>query len=141
MLIERTNQNEIYYHPLKKENPEHIGELISSQSTVRESMAALPALMQPFLTWLTSVPLKTQTRSYHNSGYHLMTAMATFIFGVIFAYLGQKLSHEVIATSAMFILSSAFSLSAIRKLQIVIIHHCSHSNFFSRKSIWIYFRL
>ena len=114
------------------ENP--LIESLSSRSNVRESMNTLPHWMQPFLTWLTAVPLPTEKHSKHTSLYHLVTSLLTLSVGIGFAIIGLNGGLHPFLQIILISFAAAFSLSSMRKLQVVIVHHCSHSNFFARKN-------
>jgi len=111
-------------------------EILSSKSKVRESMKNLPRFIQPFLTWLTAVPLNTEKRSNHSSLYHFFTSLLTLTLGIGFGHLGLHYEMNLFLKIPFILLAASFSLSSMRKLQVVIVHHCSHSNFFSRKNKW-----
>lgn len=100
-------------------------EELSLNSNVRESMSRLPSFVQPLLTWITGRAAKGQKRSTHTPYYHLATSLLSLISGWFLIYIG-----EMFLTFIGMILVTG----AMRKLQIVIVHHCSHSNFFTRKS-------
>lgn len=97
----------------------------SLNSSVRESMAHLPSFIQPLLTWITGRAAKGQKRSTHTPYYHLATSLLSLLAGWGLIYVGGI---------ALSLIGMILVTGAMRKLQIVIVHHCSHSNFYSRKS-------
>lgn len=114
-----------FFSNLPREVLSSSAEELSLNSTVRESMAHLPSSLQPLLTWITGKAAKGQKRSTHTPLYHLGTALVSLIAGWALIYFGGiflTLIGMLLVTGSM------------RKLQIVIVHHCSHSNFFGRKS-------
>ena len=132
MLYQRISLDSLPTQTLEYSQPE----ILSSKSKVRESMKNLPRFIQPFLTWLTAVPLLSEKPSQHNSLYHLLTSLFTFSAGIGFGHFGLQDGMNLISRIILISLACAFSLSSMRKLQVVIVHHCSHSNFFDRKNHW-----
>src|SRR5438045_1057520 len=91
---------------------------------VRESMQTLPAFFQPLLTWFTSKPLSAQGKSYFKTGLlHVMTTCLVMSVGVVSAIILMQ-SHGFIL--CLLPLATILTVSSMRKLQVVIYHHCAH---------------
>lgn len=95
----------------------------------RHSMAFLPRLIQPFLTWLTAKPLSANDFHISKNGlYQVVTAWLSLIMGVSLSYLffARGLYFFILFTSLI-------TVSGMRKLQVVIFHHCAHGTIFKNK--------
>ena len=95
-------------------------------------MKVLPKPIQPFLTWLTAKPLDYLFEEKRSAIYHLLTALLATMVGVfssiIFIRIGSICYFFIL-------LSLILTTSGLRKLQVVIYHHCSHHNVFYMK--WV----
>lgn len=98
-----------------------------SSAEIRKSMERLPKIFQGFLTWLTTEPLQSQKRSPKTSAYQITTAFISLFMG---------LGLSLMALNKMLIIlpiSLLITVSGMRKLQVVIYHHCSHGTVFKSK--------
>jgi fatty acid desaturase len=91
----------------------------------------LPGFLQPFLTWLTARPAPGETPKSHSSHYHVVTAFATLVAGVVFSLAALELGGLwLIALPFLMIISA----SGMGKLQAVVFHHCAHGTVFQERS-------
>ncbi len=102
---------------------------------VRESMKVLSDYLQPILTLVTGKPLSKQTPWQVTPTYHIFTALAILITGVIvstFIVIYSKLTW-------MLVLSWIITVSGARKLQLMIMHQCAHGQFSGNQKIdeWV----
>lgn len=103
-----------------------------SNLDIRESMKVLPGFLQPFLTWLTGKPLKSQKSWNRKAIYHL-------IMSLVFLFVGITISIIALMGSGFWLLflipSWILTVSGARTLQSMISHQCAHFNFSGNKNI------
>ncbi len=96
---------------------------------VRDSMLILPAIFQPFLTWLTAKPASNEAYRHRGRNYQIITTFLSIITGV-------AVSIFLLKQSGYFLLLLPLSLivttSGLRKLQVVIFHNCVHGLVFDK---------
>jgi fatty acid desaturase len=102
-------------------------------SDIRESMRALPGWTQGFLTWLTGKPFRAQRGTKHSSWYHLFTAVCTLLLGLFLS--AAALVKFSFLTAVFLPLGWLFTVSAQRKLQVMLIHYCSHAGFSKHRRV------
>ena len=101
-----------------------------SSAEIRESMVRLPKWAQGFLTWLTTQPMPNQVYKPRSGKYQVLTGFLSVIFGVVMSALLLKLGKLYYV---FFVVSLAVTVSGMRKLQVVIYHHCSHGSVFESR--------
>lgn len=87
--------------------------------------AAFPAFTQGFLTWLSAKPYAGQPASTHAPVWYLATSLATIAAGIATFVLGGSLDSWTLR-----IVGIALTTAGLRKLQVVVFHHCSHGTVF-----------
>jgi len=98
------------------------------QLNPRETMTALPAFVQPFLTWLTGMPHDGQSPRFQWSPWTLLLCIGLeIIMGLSFGISAFRLP----AFAAPFLLSASWILTTggVRTLYVVIEHSCTHHIF------------
>lgn len=98
----------------------------------RETMEQLPSYVQPFLTWLTgTASIAELSRKKIDSVsplYHVFLAFFKCIFGLIISIV--SLHFELYF---LLIIGWIFTISGMRKLQVVIYHNCAHEMIFEKE--------
>ncbi|RQS14482.1 fatty acid desaturase [Burkholderia sp. Bp8998] len=95
----------------------------------RESMAVLPKVLQPFLTWLTGVPLAGQSPLFLWSSWSLLTCtIVEILTGVL---TGIAALHFLYWGVVLLPVSWLLTVGGTRTLYVVIEHSCTH-HIFSR---------
>jgi fatty acid desaturase len=102
----------------------------TSSTVIRESMERLPKWIQGFLTWLTTRPLPNQKYVNHSSYYQVTTALLSLVSGLALSMLALQKTG---AYELLLFISLLLTVSGMRKLQVVIYHHCSHGTVFKSK--------
>jgi hypothetical protein len=116
-------------------NSGFIGEIDQSTDTasdvVRQTMLRLPRWTQGILTWLTTYPLPHQNIK-HTSLYQVFTAFSSLTIGVGMSILGLllKANFYLLLFPGLLV-----TVSGMRKLQVVIYHHCSHGTVFHSRRL------
>jgi hypothetical protein len=98
----------------------------------RESMAILPDVVQPFLTWLTGMPLAGQSPMFLWSPWSLVACCAGEILaGLTIGILALHTPHW----PSLFLLPVSWILTTggVRTFYVVIAHCCTHHIFSSKK--------
>lgn len=100
------------------------------QRSPRESMVVLPEFLQPFLTWLTGMPLSGQSPRFLWSPWSLLACtIAEIVTGVL---IGIAAFHAPYwANVALLPISWILTTGGARTLYVVIEHSCTH-HIFSR---------
>jgi hypothetical protein len=93
-------------------------------------MRVLPAFLQPFLTWLTGKPLQGETPTQLTPLHHLAGALIAFVFGVATSAMALTLMGGWLV---LLLPGWVATVHGARKLQVVILHHCSHYRVFGSK--------
>jgi len=88
---------------------------------IRDSWRALPAFTQRFLTWLSAKPYTGQAPTQHSTVWHLVTALASIIAGVMMFALGEHAGSWSLRLGSIVV-----TTAGLRKLQVVVFHHCAH---------------
>lgn len=104
--------------------------LLISSKEIRKSMNRLPQWMQGFLTWLTTQPITGRAYPAHSSCYQVLTGFLSVISGVVMSIVALQIAG---ACYAFLLLGWIITVSGMRKLQVVIYHHCSHGTVFESK--------
>lgn len=91
---------------------------------IRSSMLRLPACLQRMLTWVTTVPILGQDVK-RTSFYQTITAFLSLITGLLGSMIILKENFYLFLPFSLLI-----TVSGMRKLQVVIYHHCSHGSVF-----------
>lgn len=101
----------------------------STSEDIRQSMLRLPTCTQGTLTWLTTYPLARQ-KIIRTSLYQTLTALVSLISGV-----GMSILALVLESNFYLLLFPGLliTVSGMRKLQVVIYHHCSHGTVLSTR--------
>jgi len=113
--------NPLIFHPYEEQ--------YDSTELVRESMSVLPAWMQPMLTWLTAKPIHLKAKVERSAWSHLCSTLCMLIAGVSITYLSFNSNWYYLLP-----LSLVLTVSGMRKLQVVIYHHCSHNSVLKTKT-------
>jgi fatty acid desaturase len=95
---------------------------------VRDSMLALPELIQPFLTWLTAKPASNEAYKNSSSGFETISAFLSVIVGACASIFLLNCSGYLLF---LLPLSLIVTTSGFRKLQVVIFHNCVHGTLMS----------
>lgn len=98
---------------------------------VRATMQTLPAIFQPLLTWLTAKPLSVKGATRFKTGLlHVLTTCLLITVGVastVFVMQFRGLIWGLLPLAAI------LTVSGMRKLQVVIYHHCAHYHVFNNR--------
>lgn len=104
-------------------------------------MNILPKVMQPFLTWLTSVPSQEELRSwdgnYRSPTYHVIAAFFKLCVGLAMstlAFFHAQSGLPLPLAALLFLAGFVVTTSAMRKFQVVIYHNCAHAMVFKSKT-------
>src|SRR5262245_4625096 len=107
-------------------------EEIDSTSTrldPRQTMGSLPRFVQPFLTWLTGKPLPGERPWNLRPVHHLMACLVPIALGMTASTLAVHFGRwMLLALLPGWLLTT----HGIRKLRTMILHQCSHANFWRR---------
>lgn len=99
----------------------------------RESMAVLPEFLQPFLTWLTGMPLTSQSPMFLWSPWGLVACSAGEILaGLLIGILAFRVPHW--ATFFLLPVSWLLTTGGVRTFYVVIEHSCTHHIFSSKNA-------
>lgn len=113
-------------HALSNNNA---GDVVSPPAIVEDARASwfetFPAFTQGFLTWLSAKPHVGQPPSTHSPTGYLAASAGTIAAGLAMFFLGASLDSW-----ALRIIAIALVTSGLRKLQVVVFHHCSHGTVF-----------
>jgi fatty acid desaturase len=98
----------------------------------REQMSRLPKPLQPMLTWLTGKAHRAQKSPGRTHVFQAVAPVISIVLGVSAAYLALQ-----IAGPALMLLPIGWLLvvSGARKLQVMIIHQCSHGTFTASRKL------
>lgn len=99
-------------------------------SDPRQSMTALPAFLQYPLTIFTGKALPGQTSPGWTPTFHLVTATASMVAGVLVSTLGLALGGAFLL---LLLPGWAVTLHGMRNLRMMIYHQCSHRNMYRRR--------
>lgn len=99
-------------------------------SDIRESMRVLPAFLQPFLTWLTGKPLRGETPTKLTPLHHVAGAFLSLLFGVATSVTAVAFTGGWLV---LLVPGWILTVHGARKLQVMILHHCSHYRVFGSK--------
>ena len=102
----------------------------ASSKEIRNSMNCLPQWLQGFLTWLTTQPVSGQAYPVRSSSYQVLTGFLSLLCGVAMSVIAFQLGDVFYALLPF---SWIVTVSGMRKLQVVIYHHCSHGTVFKSK--------
>jgi hypothetical protein len=95
----------------------------------RESMRVLPSFVQPFLTWLTGKPLVGERPWGLRPVHHLMACLLPIAAGITVSVAAFQAGRWfLVALPPGWLLTT----HGIRKLRTVILHQCSHRNFWRK---------
>lgn len=93
----------------------------------RETMDVLPGFLQPFLTWLTGVPLPDQKpRWLWTPGGRALGAAIVILIGLALGVLGLSATWGLVP---LLVVSWLLTTSGMRMLYVVIEHACTHNAF------------
>jgi fatty acid desaturase len=96
-------------------------EPLTIEDTRASWLETFPAFSQRFLTWLSAKPHAGQQPSTHSAVWYLATCIVTIALG---------LSLFALDAWPVRVLAIAITTSALRRLQVVAFHHCSHGTVF-----------
>jgi fatty acid desaturase len=97
----------------------------------RTSMQVLPGFLQPILTWITGQPLPGQRPWRLRPIHHLLASIAPLAAGVSLGVLLIRHGWWVVLIPISWILTT----HGMRKLRAMILHQCSHGNFFRNRQV------
>ncbi|GCA86046.1 hypothetical protein MiHa_04031 [Microcystis aeruginosa NIES-2522] len=97
-----------------------------NRSGVRKEMEALPKVLQPFLTWVVGVPATDETLPQPRPRRYLAKVCGLLLLGISLSCWALVLQGW---GYLWLIVGWSLTVSASRQLQVVIVHHCAHSNF------------
>src|SRR5262245_3936345 len=99
-----------------------------NMTDVRETMAALPKAVQPALTWITGKPLPGQRPLVgSNSLSQTLSALVSLFGGAAWGF--WVVSHLPVWAWAALIPGWLLVSGAARKIQVTLVHQCSHFNY------------
>ena len=97
-----------------------------NRSGVRKEMETLPKVVQPFLTWVVGVPATGETLPQPKPRRYLVKVCGLLFLGIALSCWALNLQGW---GYLLLVFSWSITVSASRQLQVVIVHHCAHSNF------------
>ncbi|MDR3490984.1 MAG: fatty acid desaturase [Gammaproteobacteria bacterium] len=100
-----------------------------NEVNVRDSMLVLPAIFQPFLTWLTAKSASNEAYKHRGRNYQIITTFLSIAIGLIASIFMLKQAGYFL----LFLpLSLIVTTSGLRKLQVVLFHNCVHGLVFNK---------
>ncbi|WP_270933790.1 fatty acid desaturase [Falsiroseomonas oryzae] len=100
----------------------------------REAMAArLPAVVQPFLTWLTAKPAPGEEAKQRSAQSFVIGALAWMFGGCALTVLPFLMTEPMLAAWLLVPIGLTFTCCGLGLFQVVIFHHCSHGTVFATR--------
>ncbi|MEW6055796.1 MAG: fatty acid desaturase [Bdellovibrionota bacterium] len=101
---------------------------------VRESMRVLPAFLQPIITWMTGKPLHEQKPLFKGNAFTQTAPALVLLFGAPLANM-VLLKNSPLLGSMFLPLCWMGVVGAARKIQVTLVHQCSHGNYSGNRRV------